>query len=156
RVTTAQGMTPLDSETNPGSKRRFYSKGEGKLEIFASLRGTMFADAELAGAQLTGVPDATAHCVNFQLKGEARCRTANTRLRLLSGCVALGEGIAGDGWHVEIAPDAARASYDLVLEKSGSFSIDLKFAAALTEKEGWNTLDFQMPAGIIVPISLEG
>ncbi|MFA7234301.1 MAG: hypothetical protein WC076_09330 [Terrimicrobiaceae bacterium] len=151
RVTRADGLVPLGPDPKPHGEQQFYGTGETHLEVMLVQRGAAIADADLVGAQLAGMLDAAAGCVNFRLRGEARVRVAGARLPLLSGRAALSGAASGDGWHVGLKDGQS----ELVFDRSGTFPIDLVFAAALRDGE-WKTLDFRMPAGAVVPMSIEG
>ena len=156
RVTQANGLQPLTTELTPHSEQSFSSTGDAKLEIMLMGRGAVLADAELAGPQLAGKVDETSASVDFRLRAEARVKKPNTRLRLLSGRAALSDKTAGDGWHVELANTGDGPAYDLVLERAGTFAIEIGFSAAIGERGDWKVLDFSMPAGAVVPVVLEG
>jgi len=151
RITRADGLAPVGSDSQPRDKQQFYSSGENVLEVTLLPSGAALSDAELVHAQLTGQLDEAAGCVCFQLRGEARVREAGARLPLLSGQAALSQAAAGDGWHAELKDGKT----ELVFDRPGAFPIDLALAAALRDGE-WKTVDFRMPAGAVVPIVLEG
>jgi hypothetical protein len=154
QVTNASGMMPFGERTGPRANRQFYSTGDGSLEVMLEPRGAAAADAELVGAQLTG--RLNGESVDFRLQAEAHVSGSNARLALLSGRAALSNTAAGDGWHVELARTAGGFRYDLVFERAGVFAIDLPFSAAVREDGDWRRLDFQMPAGVVVPLVLDG
>lgn len=151
RVTRADGLVPLGPDPRPHGEQQFYGTGEANLEVMLIQRGAAIADADLVGAQLTGKLDTASGCVNFRLHGEARVRVAGARLSLLSGRAALSEAASGDGWHVELKDGRTEMAFD----RTGTFPIDLAFAAALRPGE-WNSLDFRMPAGAVVPMEIKG
>lgn len=158
RVTEARGMMPFGKQGTQGThaEQQFYSMGEGSLEVALEQRGAATADAELLGTQLTGTLNGSGDSVDFRLQGEAHVSGSNARLALLSGRAALSDTAAGDGWHVELARTDQGFSYELVFERTGVFPIDLAFSAAVQENGDWRGVDFQMPAGVVVPLSLEG
>ncbi len=151
RVTRADGLVPLGPDPKPHGDQQFTSIGESNLEVMLSQRGAALAEADLVGATLTGKLDAAAGCVNFQLRGEARVRQAEARLALLSGRAALSGAASGDCWHVELKDDRM----ELVFDRAGVFPLDLAFVAAVQDGE-WKALDFRMPAGAVVPMTIEG
>ncbi len=151
RVTRADGLVPLGPDPKPHGDQQFYGTTESHLEVMLIQRGAAIADADLAGAQLAGKLDEEAGCVRFQLRGEARVRQAGARLPLLSGRAALSESAAGDGWHVELKDGRT----ELVFDKTGAFPLDISFVAALKNGD-WQSLDFRMPAGAVVPMVIEG
>ncbi|MGH8047067.1 MAG: hypothetical protein ACREKL_07450, partial [Chthoniobacterales bacterium] len=152
RVTKADGLTPFGNDSAPHATQRFSTTGEATLEIALVQRGSATADAELAGARLAGKLDDAAGCVNFVLTGEARVRVAGARLTLLSGAAALDNAATGDGWHVEWKDGQT----DLVFDKTGNFPVQLAFSAVLHKENDWKWLNFSMPAGTVVPMTLEG
>jgi hypothetical protein len=152
RVTNATGLMPF----GPRANREFYSTGNGRLKVMIERRGALTPDAELVGAQLTGKLNNAGDSVDFRLQGEAHVTGSNVRLPLLSGRAALSDIAAGDGWHVELARSSRGFAYDLVFERAGVFSIDLPFSAAVRENGDWRGLDFQMPAGVVVPMVIDG
>jgi len=149
RVTKAARLLPVESG---GRALSFATTGDGTLEVALAPRGSALGDAELVGAQLSGQIDDAAGCVNFQLRGELRGRRVGARLALLSGAAAISDVAAGDGWHLELR----RGRTELVVDRVGNFPLDLRFAAAVKDTGGWRRIDFQMPAGAVVPLTLEG
>jgi hypothetical protein len=157
QVKNATGMMPFGDRTGPRANRQFYSTGGGSLEVTLEPRGAAAADAELVGAQLTGRLNGAGNSVDFHLQAEAHVSGSNARLALLSGRAALSDTTAGDGWHVELARTArGDFRYEMVFERPGVFPIDLPFSAAVQENGDWRGLDFQMPAGVVVPLVLDG
>ena len=151
RVTNAAGMMPFGEKDE-----QFYSTGEGSLDVRLEREGAATADAELVGTQLSGTLNETGQSVDFRLRAEAHVSATNARLTLLSGQAALSDTTAGDGWHVELVRTEKGFGYDLVFERAGVFPIDLAFSAAVRENGDWRGLDFQMPAGVVVPLVVEG
>jgi hypothetical protein len=156
QVTNATGMMPFGERTGPRANRQFYSTGDGSLEIALEPRGAAVPDAELVGTQLTGRVNASGGSIDFHLLAEAHVSGSNARLALLSGRAGLSGAAAGDGWHVELARRANGFRYELVFERPGVFPIDIPFSAAVQENGDWRGLDFQMPAGVVVPLVIEG
>ena len=147
RVTKAADLLPFGDD-----QKQFYSTGGGELEFAMQTRGGASAPAELINAQLSGTLSALRDHVDFHLTGQVRVTGTNKPLILLSGHAGLNDAPAGDGWHVELKDSAYRLAFD----RPGVFPIDLTFAAAVLENGDWSTLDFQMPAGVIVPLMLDG
>ncbi len=158
QVTAASGLTPLGEPAATGSRvpLKFHSTAEGKLEMKLTARGAARAGMDLINAELTGRVNEPVRSVAFRLTGQLRVQKAGARLRLLSGHAALNDKTAGDGWHVElVAPDGGSA-YEIVGDREGVLPVELGFAAALQEEGDWRGVDFQMPAGAVVPLRLEG
>lgn len=151
RLVRADGLISLDADPEPHGEQQFYSSKECALDVTVLQRGAAISDADLIGAQLLGKVDQQSNSVRFQLRGEARVRVAGARMPLLSGRAALSESAAGDGWHAEVK----KGQTDLVFDRTGVFPLDLSFVAALNDGD-WKSLDFKMPAGAVVPITIEG
>ncbi len=156
RVTNTAGLMPFGQGSGPHAPQQFYCTGAGTLEATLERRGAAPAEAELDGAQLTGLLDAAGDSVDFRLQGEAQVTATDARLTLLSGHAALSGAASGDGWHVELADSAAGYKYDLVFDRTGAIPIDLNFSAAVQENGDWRGVDFQMPAGVVVPLTIAG
>ena len=152
RVTRADGMIPLGTDASPRAEQRFYSTGEGFVDVMLSQRGAAIADAELVGASLTGKLNDSAGSVDFILTGEARVTKPGAHLPLLSGGAALSGDVSGDGWHVEWRDNQS----ELVFDKAGTFPIKLSFAAVLNSRDDWRWIDFHMSSGTVVPLKLDG
>lgn len=157
RVTAASGVVPLNQLGGLLDQVRFFTTGPAVIEIELAQRGAGAREIELMGAQLSGKANEGAKSVDLRLRGQLRARKNGTRLRLLGGGAALSEGTSGDGWHVEIVPEASgQFVYELVADREGVMPIDLSFVASVHEVDGWQSLDFSMPAGEVVPLQLEG
>lgn len=149
RVTQAGGVVEIGG-------LEYMTQGEAHIELALARRGASSGDAELTAVQLAGAVNEAAGCVDFRLKAQARVATAGARLRLLSGRAALSEQASGDGWHVELVKAGNGATYELVFDRKGVVSVDVQFAAAITEAGDWRRLSFRMPAGAVVPLVLTG
>ncbi|HWA24504.1 MAG TPA: hypothetical protein VG734_02435 [Lacunisphaera sp.] len=157
RVMSVTGLVPLGEGDTVKEPWQFFATGEGRIEVNLTLRGGALAEAELTGAQLAGKLADTAGSVNFRLRGQLRAAKAGARLRILEGHAALSEKAVGDGWHVELVPVTREGfAYDLVADREGLLPVELPFVAEAREDGDWRMLDFAMPAGAVVPLSLEG
>jgi hypothetical protein len=156
QVTNATGMMPYGPRSGPRANREFYSTGDGSLAVTVGWRGAATADAELEGAQLTGILNQAGNCVDFRLQALAQVTASNARMQILSGGAALSGTTAGDGWHVELLKRGNDFIYYLVFERTGSIPIDLPFLAGIKENGDWRGLDFQMSAAVVAPVLLQG
>ena len=157
RVASVSGMVPVGDAGGSRAPLQFFANGEGRIEARLAQRGAVPPDAELLGAQLSGTVNEAAGCVEFRLRGQIRAQKAGARLRVLSGQAALGDKIAGDGWHIELVTAADDGfAYDLVCDREGLLPVDFAFVAAVRESGNWRALNFAMPAGAVVPLQLDG
>ena len=139
-----------------GRSLEFVGGGEARLELTLARRGGGGAEAELSGAAVAGRVDEASGAVEFHLRGLARVERAGARLRVLAGRAALTGAAAGDGWVAELVRDGDGFAYDLVFARKGEIPVELEFAAALVEQGDWRRVEFRMPAGAVVPVSLGG
>ncbi|ACB73614.1 LysM peptidoglycan-binding domain-containing protein [Opitutus terrae] len=156
RVTSAVGVVSVGESGAAHGPQLFSSTGDGSIEVRLTPRGSALAPAEMVGAQIAGRVNEPTRSVEFRLRGQLRVQKAGVRLRMLAGMAALADKVAGDGWHVELARDDEHFWYELVGDREGAWPVDLGFTAAVTETGDWRKLAFQMPAGAVVPLRLEG
>lgn len=131
----------------------YVAQGQPGIVLAVLPRGAASAEAALSNARLTGVVDEGAKTVEFKLHAQATSAKPGARLRLLGGGAGLVGETSGDGWHAEVASDAG---YELVLERKGTFPIDLAFSAAIRVQDDWRRLGFELAAGSVVPVFLSG
>ncbi len=157
RATSVRGLVAVDDKSDGAGPTHFYSSGDGRLEVSLSERGAAPAGIELVGPQLSGQYSPAGASVDFRLRGQLRTKAAGARLRLLSGRAALSEGVSGEGWHVELVSlEGGGFAYDLVGDRAGLVPVDIRFAAGVRSDGDWRKLDFSMPAGVVVPILIDG
>ena len=96
----------------------------------------------LTGDRATFTLTATAHV--DKSKGGSR--------ELLSGAVALTEVIEHAKWQLRAETNRDLATF----ERGGDFAIQLRFAAAVRQREGWNFVDFRVAPSPLEPIVLQG
>ncbi|RYD26791.1 MAG: hypothetical protein EOP87_22185, partial [Verrucomicrobiaceae bacterium] len=147
RVSKAEGLLSLDASDH----RRFLGHGVATLEVTAIPSGHAFPDLEMIGSRLTGRVAEDGNSVAFKLITTARSRKENARADLAAG-IALSGLVSGDGWHVVLRD----ARYDLVAERGGDLPVELDFVAPVKRRGDWRVLDFNLPAGVVVPLTLGG
>ncbi len=149
RVMKADGLVPVDATKG----RKFLGYGMANVEISVSAGGTGSRGVELMDAALTGSLAADGGNVSFRLTGTARAAAAGSATELFSGGAALASGVSGDGWHVVLR---GNDGYDLVAERGGDLPVTIDFVVTVTRKGDWRLLDFKLPAGVVVPVRIEG
>jgi hypothetical protein len=85
----------------------------------------------------------------------ATAHVANARggwLDLLSGPVALTAFDPHPREHIR----AGQNQFSLTFDHAGEFPIRVKFSAAVSQSEGWNTVDFRVAPSVLQPIVLHG
>ncbi len=149
RLLKADGLFPVDAANG----RKFLGYGLATVEIAVSPGGSNSRGLELMDAALTGRLAPDGNSVSFHLTGNARSTANGSAAELFSGGAALSGGVAGDGWHVVLR---AKGGYDLVAEDGGDFPVAMDFVVPVTRKGDWRLLDFKLPAGVVVPVRIEG
>src|SRR6266404_410887 len=118
------------------------SGGKCKLPVAA----VSLEDVKLIG-------DLSGDRASFTLSATARVdNPKGGSLDLLSGTVALTEVGPHPKWHVRAEPNR----FVLVFDRDGKFPIQIKFNAALRQKENWKTVEFRVAQSPLQPIVLRG
>jgi hypothetical protein len=152
KVTKAEGLVPVEGAEN----HRFVGSGPAAVSMSVTPAGTGARGLELADTVLTGRLSEDGASVSFDLTGTARSQGEGSSVELLAGGAALTSGVSGNGWHVALRKAGDAWVYDLVAESGGEFPVNLSFEAPVTRKGDWRRLDFTLPAGVVVPVRIEG
>nr|MCU0751176.1 hypothetical protein [Akkermansiaceae bacterium] len=136
----------------------FAGTGNSAIAIQVLPSGNAIRGLDLQNATLTGNAAKDGGSVSFRLTGTARSDAAGSSVPLLSGVAALTDGVTGDGWHVALKKGGKDEgwSYDLVADRSGEFPINLAFDIPVQSRGDWREVDFHLPAGVVVPLTMEG
>jgi hypothetical protein len=151
RVTKADGLVPVEAQEG----RKFVGSGAAVVEVQVTPGGSGSRGLELLNAALVGKVAADGGSVAFSLTGQASAAAEGSAVELFEGG-ALASGVAGDGWHVVLRKVKESYVYDLVAERAGLFPVALEFEVPVTRKGDWLALDFRLPAGVVVPLRMEG
>jgi hypothetical protein len=147
----AEGLISLASDND--SQLKFQSDGNATLVLSIHRSGTTSAPVELSSVALEGTVDQTLQSALFSLVGTAKVTPDDGgRIRVLSGKAALTEIPKFDGFHLELNGGA----YELVFDKPGEFTFEIPLAASVAKPNEWRLIDFQVGAGAIVPVVLNG
>ncbi len=158
RIASAEGLAPVKSDGDATREWKFQAWGASALALGIARDGAAPAVVELVGAKLEGTVDPKLRTGAFVLTGEARVREAKGgSLVVLSGQAAVSALPAGGDYQVRlVAQGDGEPVYELQFEKEGTFPVRLEFQAGVVERNGWLALDFRVPAGAVVPVSLDG
>jgi hypothetical protein len=148
RVTNANGLSPLESE-NPHS---YVTTTAATLEFSVTPTGSSSRGLELLETSLVGKPSEDAGSVTFTLTATARAKNAGASAELLSGG-ALSGNVSTDSYHIALTEENG---YEIIADAAGDFPITIEFVVPVVRKGDWYALDFALPAGVVVPVSLEG
>lgn len=152
KVVQVDGLVPVEASKN----RKFVGSGPAAIGMKILPSGSDPGGLELMNGSLTGKLSEEGGSVTFRLNGTARSAAAGNSIRLLSGGAALTDGVSGDGWHVELKKEADSWTYDLVSEREGDLPVELSFDVPVSRRGDWRILDFLLPAGVVVPVVMEG
>jgi hypothetical protein len=150
RVAKVSGLAALEDEAG------FSGAAASELVLAIRPSGATPGPIELVGLALNGKTADDARGVSFVLTGELRVSEPDEATPLLAGRAALSGAAAGDGWHVRLAPEGKGWAYELVGERVGNFPLRIPFEAPVQRKGDWRIVDFRLPAGVIVPVAMDG
>ncbi|MEQ1828079.1 MAG: hypothetical protein ABL921_19110 [Pirellula sp.] len=154
KIVSADGFAPLVS-----SKQfdRLQTATGGRLELRLDRNSALPPAIELLDTSLVGELHTSGKSVGFTLRGTANVSVAGTRLRALSGNVAISQLPASSDYRLELLNSDLGPVYELVFPKTGSIPITLDFVASLkTDPANWQGLDFTVAASSVVPMSVRG
>lgn len=152
KMTQVVGLAPLEGAKN----RSFIGTGEALVAMKISPAGTDARGLAITDAALIGKISDDGSSVSFRLTGMATSQGPGSAVELLAGGAALTESASGDGWHMVLRKNNDAWSYDLVAERGGDFPVNVAFDVPVSRKGDWSMLDFTLPAGVVVPVSLDG
>ena len=154
KIIAAEGFAPLVSSNRID---RLQTSTGGRLELQLNHYSALPPEIELLDSSMVGELHSSGKSVSFQLRGTANVSVAGTRLRALSGKVAISQLPESADYRLELLNSDSGPVYELVFPKVGSFPIALDFVAAVkTDQANFQVLDFSVAASAVVPISLRG
>jgi len=175
RITKADGLAPLES----GTTRKFVSTSASSLAFTVSPAGTGAHGLELLNSSLSGKLSDDSQSITFTLSATARATsigglkppsrivddpfsvdpdafppgTDKPYLQLLSGNAALTSPPSAATHHIALNDSKG---YDLIADAAGEFPVSVEFVVPLVSRGDWLALDFKLPAGVVVPLTLNG
>ncbi|MEO8617123.1 MAG: DMT family transporter [Luteolibacter sp.] len=152
RVVKAAGLAPVHS----ADSHQFIGTSAAAVGIEVFPSGSGSRGMELMDVSVVGKKSEDGTNVSFHLAGKARSEAEGSSLELLGGGAALSGTVSGDGWHVALREKDGAYFYDLIAERSGEFPVALDIEVPVKHKGDWQTLDFKLPAGVVVPLWIEG
>ncbi|MEO7099419.1 MAG: hypothetical protein ABI162_08665, partial [Luteolibacter sp.] len=152
RVVKAEGLAPLGA----ADSHQFLGTGTATLEVGVAADDFATRAIELMNVSVVGKRAEDGGNVSFHLTGRARAATVGASIELLGGGAALSGSVSGDGWHVALRQKNGGFVYDLIVDRSGEFPVALDIEVPVKHKGDWNTLNFKLSAGVVVPVWLEG
>ena len=154
KIIVADGFAPLVSSNRVD---RLQTATGGRLELRLDRDSTLPPAIEMLSTTLVGDLHATGKSINFELRGTANVTVAGTRLRVLSGNVAISQLPTSQDYSLELLQSESAPVYELVFPKTGSFPIALNFVGAIkADASNWQILNFRVAASAVVPLTLRG
>ncbi|MBM3832676.1 MAG: hypothetical protein FJ403_05270 [Verrucomicrobia bacterium] len=157
------GLAPIDPKFLPSSLR-IEAKPDSPDPLAFRFHGSPYhiplritiADPEarrvvLRDFKLSGqLSDQT---VSFVLTANARIKNPRGgSIALLQGNIALTDLKTHPHWRLRFE----QGRFIIAFDRSGEFPIQLKFKAAVSQTNGWNSVDFRVAPSALQPIALEG
>lgn len=154
RIVTAEGFAPLASRDRID---RLQTAIGGRLRLQLDRSSTLPPAVELLDTTLAGEVHPNGKSISFQLRGIADVHVAGTRLRALSGAVALSQLPESSDYRLELLNSDSGPVVELVFPRVGKFPMALDFASAIAnDQAGVQKIDFQVAASAVVPMSIRG
>ena len=152
KMTQVEGLVPVEGALN----RKFVGSGDALVNMNIVPAGSGSRGLEVMNSNLSGKVSPDGNSVSFRLTGTARSAGMGSAVELLGGGAALADGVSGDGWHVALRKSGDGWNYDLIAERDGEFPVDVSFEVPVVRKGDWRILGFDLPAGVVVPVMIDG
>lgn len=152
RITKAEGLAPAEKIE---MTHQFHTQTDHALALELTRASAALAPAELTKAKLEGTIDTATKSATFVLSGEAIVTEAGAKLTVLSGHAAITGLPANDNFTLRLV-NSKQPSYQLSFPQPGIFPVRIEFQAGLLERDSATAIDFKIPAGTVVPVTLNG
>jgi hypothetical protein len=148
RVSEASNLSPIESKNT----HSYVTTGNAALKFSANHKGLTTRGLELINSSLTGTLSKDSNSITFTLAATARSKSPNSSIEFLSGSAALSGKASGTSHHIALNE---KNGYDLIADTTGDFPIEVQFVVPISRKGDWHLADFSLPAGIVVPLTLD-
>lgn len=150
----SRGLLPIGSSLR--GELAFSINGMPSLRLDIARGNELLAPVSLESFSLRGSIDGGA--ARFRVHAVASVREIGAEIAVLSGEAALRNFAESSDFSVraEVSADTKLPVYYLKFPKRGDFEVDLEFDARITTEDGWNCLNFAVPAIQVAPFSLSG
>lgn len=148
-----RGLIPLGERSR--SEINYGIMGRPSLRLDIARANELLAPASLEQFSLVG--DVEAAGARFRMKAKAQVREAGAEIPVLTGNAALLDFPKKNNFIVLAEKDEnGLARYSLRFPTRGTFDVDLQFDAGIVDADGWQRLNFSVPAAQVAPYSLVG
>lgn len=150
----SRGLLPIG--TNERNELAFSINGTPSLRLDVARGNELLAPVSLEAFSLRGTIDGDS--AHFRIHAVASVREIGAEIAVLSGDAALRNFSESSDFSVRTEIDATTKLpiYYLKFPKRGDFEIDLELDARITREDGWQRLNFAVPAIQVAPFSLKG
>lgn len=150
----SRGLLPIGSGGR--NELAFSINGVPSLRLDIARGNELLAPVSLESFSLRGTLDGSA--AHFRIHSVASVREIGAEIAVLSGDAALRNFAESSDFSVRasVDPTTELPVYYLKFPKRGDFEIDLEFDARISREDGWQRLNFAVPAIQVAPFSLKG
>lgn len=150
----SRGLLPIG--TSERNELAFSINGTPTLRLDIARGNELLAPVSLEAFSLLGTIAGDA--AHFRIHAVASVREIGAEIAVLSGDAALRNFSESSDFSVrtEVNATTKQPIYYLKFPKRGDFEIDLEFDARITREDGWQRLNFAVPAIQVAPFSLKG
>ena len=149
RVIEVEGLSPVEDSKG----LRFVGSGRPRLRLDLSQSE---GEVSFRDSQLQGTVSADQRSVAFVFRAMAQVKRTGATMEFCRGAVALSDVSAGDGWHMNLRAEGETFVYDWIGDREGDVPVEIRFDVPVTHMGDWRLLDFAIPAGVVVPLWLQG
>ena len=155
KVLKAGGLTYVKKAKE--TQQSFISTQASDLTIGVYPEAGAFADIDLRNLSLNAKVNADGKSALVTLKGQLHVSDDEKReFSLIKGKVGLESFPTVSGYKVKVKPVGSEMEYVLECEKVGVYPVEMAFVTSVNQSNGWNVLDFTVPNGAVVPLSIDG
>ncbi len=131
----------------------FFSNGTSNLELRILRYEGDYAGVDLRNVTMRAVLDSDGKSAIITLTGTLHVREVSGKpFTLVRGKVALSSKPYCDGGQIHVRAVKDEMECGVICKQLGIFPVRLEFAAPITTGTGWNTLQFTVPNGAVVPL----
>ena len=158
-ITSAEGLVPVKTASKKDRTWKFQGHGTNALTLSMRRGGSSPPPVGLNNVSISGSVDKAMTSAAFVITGTAQVSPEKGgTIELLSGHAALSTLPANENYSVKMrsGTDKVNPLYEMNFKGPGSFPFRVEFQAGLIKKGDWFTLDFKIPSGSVVPVSITG
>ena len=134
---------------------KFISNGTSDLELSILKHEGDYAGIDLRDISLQAKVDPDGKSALIKLTGNLHVRKLIKKpFTLVHGKVALSSFPVTEAGEIHVLKLGNNMNYGIICKQLGSYPIEFSFAVPITTGTGWNTLQFNVPNGAVVPLSL--